>query len=65
MKLVKYRDAGMNTYTYFWVRDTGGTISPFFDSEKEAQEWTEYKLATLEEAKEFAIKRNYKFEEND
>ena len=41
MKLVKYRDAGMNTYTYFWVNDKGRCSSPFFDSEKEAKDWYE------------------------
>lgn len=40
LELVKYRDAGMNTYTYFWV-DGHKTVSPFFDSEKEAKEWLE------------------------
>jgi hypothetical protein len=39
MELVKYRDAGMNTHTYFWVNDQGQAISPFFDSEDRAQEW--------------------------
>lgn len=39
MKLVKYRDAGMHTYTYFYVNSEDRTISPFFDSEKEAEEW--------------------------
>ena len=39
MKLVKYRDAGMHTYTYFFVNSDDRTISPFFDSEKEADEW--------------------------
>ena len=41
MTLVKYRDAGMNTYTYFWKNDKNSTVSPFFDSEKEAMEWAE------------------------
>lgn len=40
LELIKYRDAGMNTYTYFWV-DGQKTVSPFFDSEKEAKEWLE------------------------
>lgn len=38
MELVKYRDAGMRTYTYFWVRDKK-TISPYFDSETDAYKW--------------------------
>lgn len=42
MKLVKYRDAGMNTYTYFWVSGEKERLSsPFFDSEKDALEWAD------------------------
>jgi hypothetical protein len=37
-KLVKYRDAGMNTYTYFWTIG-GRCVSPYFDHEKDAKEW--------------------------
>lgn len=37
--LVKYRDAGMNTYTYFWKNEKNQTISPFLNSEKEATDW--------------------------
>lgn len=39
MKLIKYRDQGMPTYTYFWVDDNEQIISPFFDTEKQANEW--------------------------
>ena len=51
----------MNTYTYFWVREVGsGVISPYFDSEEQALSWAkEDRLATHEEAEEFAKKRNY------
>lgn len=61
MRLIKYRDAGMNTYTYFWVREEGsGVISPYFDSEQQALIWAKGdKLCSLEEAEEFAKKRNY------
>lgn len=41
MKLVKYRDSGMHTYTYFWVDENERCKSPFFDSEKDAWEWYE------------------------
>ena len=42
MKLIKYRDSGTgNQYTYFWVSDDDRTISPYFDSEKEAQDWVD------------------------
>ena len=37
--LVKYRDAGMQTYTYFWKNETNQMVSPFFDSEAEAIDW--------------------------
>ena len=39
MKLVEYRDSGMHTYTYFYVNDKNVTISPFFNSDKEAETW--------------------------
>ena len=38
-KLTKYRDSGMNTYTYFWKNEQEQVTSPFFDSEKEAWDW--------------------------
>jgi len=41
MRLIKYRDAGMHTYTYFWVNNKHTVISPYFDSESEALEWKE------------------------
>ena len=41
--LVKYRDAGMNTYTYFWKNSDNHTISPFFNSESDAQDWMDLK----------------------
>jgi hypothetical protein len=44
MTLVKYRDAGMSTYTYFYKNEQNHTISPFFDSEKEAEEWLKKSL---------------------
>ena len=39
MELVKYRDAGMHTYTWFYVNEKQQCISPFFNSEEEAKEW--------------------------
>jgi hypothetical protein len=42
MRLIKYRDAGMHTYTYFWVKEEGsGVLSPYFNTEKEAEDWLE------------------------
>ena len=49
MKLIQYRDAGMSTYTYFWVKEEGrGVISPYFNSEKEANDWLELEMYKLE-----------------
>jgi hypothetical protein len=43
IELIKYRDAGMQTYTYFWKDENNHTVSPFFDSETEAMAWTKEK----------------------
>jgi hypothetical protein len=50
MKLVEYRDAGMNTYTYFYSSDKGTKhiLSPFFNSQKEAEEWLRIQLDTYD-----------------
>ena len=37
--LVKYRDAGMASYTYFWKNEEERVVSPFFDSEQDAYQW--------------------------
>lgn len=37
--LVKYRDAGLPTYSYFWVDEKHRVMSPYFDTEKEALDW--------------------------
>ena len=39
LTLVKYRDSGMNSYTYFWKNEEERIVSPFYDSEKEAYEF--------------------------
>lgn len=39
LQLIKYRDAGMATYTYFWKDKENKTVSPFFDTEQEAMNW--------------------------
>lgn len=44
MILVKYRDAGMQTYTYFWKNENDQISSPFFDSEADALAWTKQNL---------------------
>lgn len=37
--LVKYRDTGMHTYTYFWKDEHEKMVSPFFNTENEALDW--------------------------
>ena len=39
MKLIKYRDAGLPTFTYFWVNKENRVVGPYFNSEQEAQDW--------------------------
>jgi len=51
MTLVKYRDAGMHTHTYFYVNQSNSTVSPFFDSEEEAKQWLEKELIKWENFK--------------
>lgn len=41
-ELVKYRDAGMPTFTFFWAIDKK-VVSPYFDSEEQAIDWMELK----------------------
>jgi hypothetical protein len=43
IELIKYRDAGMQTYTYFWKNENNNVVSPYFDSEAEAMDWTKEK----------------------
>ena len=43
MELIKCRDAGMQSYTYFWKNENNQVVSPFFDSEAEAMAWTKEK----------------------
>jgi len=44
LELVQYRDAGMMSFTYFWTIDTRH-VGPFFDSESEAKDWLNKRLA--------------------
>ena len=43
LELIKYRDIGMASYTYFWKDDHNRIASPFFNSEAEAMDWTKEK----------------------
>lgn len=40
LDLIKYRDAGMSTHTYFWVNSKKHQVSPFFDNEHDAISWS-------------------------
>lgn len=39
MQLVKYRDAGMITYTWFYVNEKNIMVSPYFETEESARAW--------------------------
>lgn len=43
LDLIKYRDVGMASYTYFWKNENNQISSPFFNSEAEALDWTNEK----------------------
>ena len=51
LDLIKYRDAGMETYTYFWVDENNQISSPFFNSEVDATAWSHKEPRTLEDAR--------------
>jgi len=36
--LIKYRDPGLSTFTYFWTLD-GKVVSYYFDSIEQAEHW--------------------------
>ena len=62
MKLIKYRDAGMNTYTYFWTDSNHRVVSPYFDTEQEAQEWYGDKIVPLDDPKRIKFEENRNYE---
>lgn len=39
MKLIRYKDAHMKGYTYFWVDENDIVISPYFTDEQSANRW--------------------------
>ena len=57
MRLIKYRDAGMPTHTYFWVGDSDTVISPYFDSDIEATAWYNQQLTELRQNGKINIRR--------
>jgi len=38
--LIKYRDLGLHSYTWFWVDENNIVVSPYFDNEQEAKNWS-------------------------
>lgn len=46
MKLIKYRDAQMENYIYFWV-ENDIQRSPYFNSEDEAHRWVSECMNTV------------------
>lgn len=47
LTMVKYRDPGLPTYTYFWIESKNHTVvSPYFDTEDEAKNWLATALKT-------------------
>lgn len=46
--LVRYRDAGLPTYTYFWITEDENVFGPYFDTEQEAIDWISRKPKTEE-----------------
>jgi hypothetical protein len=53
MKLIKYRDAMLPTYTYFYVNDNEKVCSPYFDSQEEAEKWLADQWNNWKPIKEF------------
>lgn len=51
LELVKYRDIGMHTFTYFWTKDRK-LVSPYFDTEQEAHQWLTEVLSQYRPQKE-------------
>ena len=39
MELIQYRDAGLPTYTYFWVSEDNRVLSPYFNTKEQAEDW--------------------------
>ena len=39
MELVKCKDIGLHTYTYFWIDRNKKVLSPYFESSDQAYNW--------------------------
>ena len=44
MQLERVRDMDHMGYTYFWRNSLGQLVSPYFDTEDQAQEWLRQQL---------------------
>jgi len=51
--LVRYRDIGMSTYTYFWITEDKNTISPYMDSKEEALQWATDNIPNMHKTIDF------------
>ena len=50
IKLIKHRDPGLPTYTWFWIDSNEKLASPFFNTENEALSWAKHReVPTLEQ----------------
>lgn len=65
MKLIRYRDAGMHTHTYFWTDSNHRVASPYFDTEQKAQEWCGDKVTALDDPKRLKFEENRNYPEWD
>lgn len=55
MKLIRYRDWGMTTHTWFWVTNDDKTVGPYFDDEESAKKWMEEQIEKVKEANDNPI----------
>ena len=51
MTLDSILDRWTNSFTYFWRDSLGSIISPFFDTEDQAQEWLREHLINVDNSK--------------
>jgi hypothetical protein len=60
MELIKYRDAAMATYTYFWIDQHKRVCSPYFNTNAEAMDWSTTEIDLT--ARDNAIAEDEEFE---
>lgn len=49
MKLIRYRDWGMPTHTWFWVTNDDKIVGPYFNDEESANKWMEEQIENVRE----------------